>query len=149
MMDGLFKMMQDIRFWIVWLLLSMFGGLVAYLMIQERDSYLVEENAYYVYEYRDCVNRDSLNFFNVLALQKVKQLELYKNYLEAYCSENKIQYLKFSFMTIPEGTKVYVIKFNKQETLAKVAITSEVRNMTTPPYQEVWVWHEFLSKTKK
>lgn len=133
------KILKDKRFWLVWLTLSIVGGIAAYFIVKSKDSQLVSENIQYAFEYRD-----NLKHSSIIAVQSVNDTA---NYIRYFKNETKI--VDFRFTTIPEGKKLYVLNFNEKRTLAKIAVKSSSTDRVNGTYSEYWIWYKFLSQVKK
>ncbi len=133
-----YKILKRKEFWFWWFGLSLLGGIISFLYIRTEEAKLTPDKVYYVKEYRK-----NVYFPSILVVESDRDTANYIRYFK-----NSEENLQFNSTGIPDGTKLYVLYFNQNKTLAKVYIKWPTPNRIHGSYSKYWVWHEFLTKEK-
>jgi len=132
-----FSLFKNKWFWIVWLILSISGAIIGYVLSENHKKEL--ENA----ENAICVEFRDLKHPSIWGIRKLK----YKDqYLEVMLDSNIKTHNIPLTLGVTNNQPVKILEYSEDSALARIAITREKHTMAKPRYEELWLWTKFIKK---
>jgi len=129
-----FKIFKNKWFLIIWISLSILGGIWGYIDSKNRETKLKNAKDVICLDFR--VN----SYPSVLGIKSLEYKDQYLNVL-IDTAEN---YLNFPFEVIEDGQISKVLDYTPDSLLAKIAIEIPRTSTSRYSYRELWVCNKFL-----
>jgi hypothetical protein len=129
-----FEIFKNKWFLIIWISISIIGGIWGYVKSKNRDAKLQNANEVICIDFRDNVYPSVLG---------IESLEYKDQYLDVLIDTAK-HYLNFPCRHIENGQKSKVLEYTPDSQFVKIAIVIEKTASSRYRYEELWVWKKFL-----
>jgi hypothetical protein len=122
-------------FWIAWLIISIIGGLIGYVGSNQTEQNYNNAQSATVLDFRNS------KYPSIIGISNLK----YKNeYVKIFTDSNN-KTTNVPFQVIDNGTFVKILDYSNDSLLIHVALKNSKTTSSSPPYQELWVWKEFVT----
>jgi hypothetical protein len=122
-------------FWIVWLIVSIIGGLIGYVGSNQR------EQNYNNGKYAKVLDFRQSKYPSIIGIKNLNDKEVYIRIF----MDSTIKTLDVPSSIIENGKMVKILSYTDDSLLIQVAVKNRNTTSTKPPYQEIWLWKEFVN----
>lgn len=128
------NLLKEKWFWIIWLMISLIGGVIGFVFKQGIDNKLRESKT------ATCVEFRNLKAPSIIAIESIDYKEEYIKML----TDTNNGHDNFPWSVIDNKQMVQILDYTSDSVLVKVAIRRNNPTWLKPSYEELWVWSKFV-----